>query len=360
MPVGARPTRPVPRGHRRGQGLSRDHRLGEPLPRRVAVLRALHLGDLLCALPALRSLRAGLPDAEITLIGLPWAREFAARFDAYLDRFVEFPGFPGLPERDVDTDALATLLLAERRDPYDLVVQMHGSGAHTNDFCALLGGDRLAGYFVPENYCPDSDRFLPYPDRLPEVHRHLALMRFLGLPETGDELEFPLRDSDYRALQALDPRGRWSTQPYAVVHPGARVAERRWSLERFVQIGDRLAALGLRVVITGSAEERPIATALGDTLRAPPVDLTGRTDLGTLGAVIAGARLLVCNDTGVSHLAAALRVPSVVVFSASEVERWAPLDQRLHRVVRASAPGSTERVWSACRDLLGTEVASVA
>src|SRR5215468_5686130 len=65
----------------------------------IVILRALQLGDLLCSVPAFRALRAAFPNANITLVGLPWAVMFVERFSAYLNDFVEFPGFPGFPEQ---------------------------------------------------------------------------------------------------------------------------------------------------------------------------------------------------------------------------------------------------------------------
>ena len=103
-------------------------------------------------------------------------------------------------------------------------------------------------------------------------------------------------------------------------------------------MGDALAAEGLRLVLTGTAAEASLTARVQRAMREPALDLTGRTTLGVLGALIARARLLVCNDTGVSHLAAALGTPSVVVACGSDPRRWAPLNRELHRVLAAEVP----------------------
>ncbi len=326
---------------------------------RIAVLRALQLGDLLCAVPALRALRAVAPRARITLIGLPWARAFVDRFRHYLDGFFEFPGFPGLPEREPSLADLPAFLAAAASERFDLAIQMHGSGEITNPVAVLLGARHTAGFYVPGQFCPDSERFLPYPSAAPEVHRHLKLMAFLGAPSRGDHLEFPIRSEDRAALAALVAPKRLQPREYVCVHPGARAADRRWQPHAFARVADEAAALGLRVVLTGSDEERPLTAAVAASMRYQALDLAGRTSLGSLAALIERARALASNDTGVSHIAAALGVPSVVIFTASDPARWAPLDRRRHRAVTAG-PGDIERAIAETRRLLAEEDAHAA
>ena len=307
-------------------------RLESP-PERVAILRALQLGDLLCAVPTLRSFRAAFPQAEIVLVGLAWAREFADRFERYLDGFLELPGFPGLPETRPRLEEIPAFLTRAHTRRFDLAVQLHGSGTITNPLTVLLGARRNAGFYVPGSFCPDDGLFAPYPSEGHEIRRLLRLPRFLGLPILGEELEFPLRPQDERDLEELRAAEALADGAYACVHAGARLGARRWSYEGFAATADALAARGVRVVLTGSSEERELAAAVAAKTRAPVVDLAGRTSLGALAALLAGARLLVANDTGVAHLASALRVPSVVVVTTSDPDRWAPLDRELHRVV---------------------------
>ncbi len=309
------------------------------LPERIVILRALQLGDLLCAVPALRALRAALPQAQITLVGLPWARGFVDRFSRYLDRFIEFPGYPGLPEREPLLSQVPAFLEQTQSQGFDLALQMHGSGSIVNPLVVLFGARVNAGYYLPGEYCPDPERFMPYPEGLPEIRRHLRLMEFLGIEPRGEELEFPLRQEDARELRRVEQAAQLLPGEYVCVHPGARASNRRWPPESFAAVADDLAGRGLKVVLTGSKEEAPLTRAVAAAMRAPAVDLTGQTSLGALGLVLKESRLLVSNDTGVSHIADALHVPSVVIFGAADPERWAPLDRERHRVVDGKREG---------------------
>jgi ADP-heptose:LPS heptosyltransferase len=303
-------------------------------PQRIAVFRALQLGDLLCAVPALRAIRTGFADAEITLIGLPWAEGFVRRFRGLVDRFVEFPGFPGLPECVPNLAALPAFLADAQATQYDLAIQMHGRGDLSNSIVAALAARLSAGFCPPAGSCPDPLRFLPWPENGTEIHRCIALTDFLGLPRCGDRLEFPLDDEERAQAVALLARRHLVPRGFVCVHPGARLYTRRWPAEHFALVAQDIVRRGFTVVLTGSAEEALLTRRIAREL--PPravVDLAGQTTLGVFAALLQHARLLVSNDTGVSHVAASLRVPSVVVCCGADPRRFAPLDHALHEVL---------------------------
>jgi ADP-heptose:LPS heptosyltransferase len=313
-------------------------RAGVPDPgalRRIVVFRALQLGDMLCVVPALRALRRAAPRAKITLAGLPWAAQFAHRFRHYVDEFMAFPGFPGLPERVPDVAALPRFLLDAQGRNFDLAIQLHGSGVLSNPIAGLLGAGRQAGFYKPGAWCPDPATCLPWGETEQEVMRYLRLMRALGCDDADTTLEFPIDDADraaVRALEPLPPVGR-----YVCIHAGARLPSRRWPAARFGQVADGLAARGWHVVLTGAPQERAIVDEVMANMAAPALDLAGRTTLGALALLVSRAGLLVSNDTGVSHLAAASGTPSVIVSSGADPVRWAPLDRARHRLLFAPA-----------------------
>jgi ADP-heptose:LPS heptosyltransferase len=333
-------------------GTDRDEAGGRPVGR-IAVFRALQLGDMLCATPALRALRAGFPDAEIVLVGLPWAREFARRFSGLVDGFREFPGHPELPERRASHEQLEAFCESMRREAFDLAVQMHGSGAISNGSVARFGAGAVAGFHEAGARPPGPGWFLPYPDHGLEVRRLTALVARLGAPCRGEHLEFPVWEGDRdEARRALASAG-WGGGPFACVHAGASVPERRWPIDRFAAAADALAARGLDVVLTGSEGERELTAATARAMRASAIDLAGKTSLGALAALLERARLLVCNDTGVSHVADALETPSVVISTGDNPGRWAPADGRLHRVLCREDGVAVVEVMVQVDDLLG-------
>jgi ADP-heptose:LPS heptosyltransferase len=131
----------------------------------------------------------------------------------------------------------------------------------------------------------------------------------------------------------LDP-----SAPFACLHAGAQLASRRWLPERFAAVADALAQRGLRIVLTGSAPEAPLTRLIRAQMTSPALDLAGRTSLFELAALVERAQLVVCNDTGMSHIAAAVGTRSVVISSGADAERWSPLDSRRHRVMWRQVP----------------------
>jgi ADP-heptose:LPS heptosyltransferase len=222
-------------------------------------------------------------------------------------------------------------------------VQLHGNGMHTNPFTVLLGARVTGGLHLRGQYRPD-ELCAEYPARGHEIDRLLAATDRLGVPRAGRGLEWPVLPEDEEELSAL-PGGGPPDGAYAVLHPGAAAPARRWPLEGFVECGSGLLARGLRVAVSGAAAERPLAAQLTAALGGGAVDLSGRTTLGALAETVRRAAVVVCNDTGVSHLTAAVGVRSVVVFVGSDPDRWAPLDTGRHRAVGRPFPAYDEGHW---------------
>ena len=305
--------------------------------RRIAVFRALMLGDLLCAVPALRTLRHAFPAARITLVGLPWARALAERLSC-IDDFIDFPGAPGLPEVECEVRRLPAFFDEVQSRRFDLALQLHGSGAIVNPLVASFGAQHTAGFANAAAWVPPCDAalFAPWPDSGHEIERLLALTDHLGLPRQGLALEFPVKDADRADLRQIWPDVSFAR--YVCVHAGSQLPSRRWDVRRFAAVADAIARRGRTVVLTGSASEAALVAELQAHMQAPAVNLCGRTTLWTLGALVDGAEAVVCNDTGLSHIAAALQCPSVVIACGSDTRRWAPLDATRHRVLAHELP----------------------
>ncbi|HEY8607714.1 MAG TPA: glycosyltransferase family 9 protein [Noviherbaspirillum sp.] len=320
--------------------------------RSVAVFRALQLGDMLCAVPALRALRGALPAARITLIGLPWAEQFAARFHRYVDDFIPFPGHPAFPEQPYREDQIPGFFQTVHARNFDLALQMHGSGQVSNQIIGTFGAEAVAGCAAAGSGA-DPDCFVDYPETGPEPLRLLKLTEFLGAPTLGTHLEFPITAEDQRELAESGLAAGAEPGRYICIHPGARFRDKCWSPSRFAEVADSLAdEFGVSVVLTGSAKEGDLTAEVASHMKHKAIDAAGPISIGAMAALMRDARLLVCNDTGVSHIAAGLRLPSVVVFSKADIQRWAPLDQDLHRCLWDPEGQQAQTVAAQARALL--------
>lgn len=320
--------------------------LWQPRPRRIAIFRALQLGDMLCAIPALRALRQHCPDAHITLIGLDNAGPFVERFDRYIDELLPFPGIPAFPEQAARPEALPAFYREAQARRFDLALQMHGSGTLSLPIVRALGAAAHAG-FVPHAEMSRPGRLLSWPDHLPEPLRYTALMRFLGVPVASDALELPLSARDRDEARMIAAQAGFDPARTIFIHPGARLRSRRWPADRYARVAAALSVQGWRLAVTGSESERALTAQVMQAAGPDAVDLTARTSLGGLAALLSRAPLLVCNDTGVSHIAAAVGTRSVVVACGSDTHRWAPLDRARHTVI-ADYPSCRPCVHETC------------
>lgn len=278
----------------------------------LLVLRALGLGDLLTSVPALRGLRAHHPDHRIVLAAPAALGGLGGLIDA-VDEL--------LPTPDVGS-------LAWSGTPPEIAVNLHGSGPESIWALQALHPARLISHAHPS--CPKVTGPSWSPD-IHDVHRWCQLLGGFGIWADPTDLELPAPPVPSPAPGAV------------VLHPGAASGATRWPAARYSAVARALTALGQRVVITGDPEERHLGRVVAQMANLPrDAVLAGRTDLRQLAALVANARLVVCGDTGVAHLATAYRTPSVSLFGPVSPQLWGPPPERpWHTVLWTGELGDT-------------------
>jgi ADP-heptose:LPS heptosyltransferase len=303
----------------------------------VYVLRALGLGDLLTAVPALRGLRRHFPDSRLVLAA-PAQYEQLALFTGAVDELVP-------TERLGDVHPIG-------RAP-SLAVNLHGSGPQSTEHLLALEPTTVLTHRHPGHPKHDGPRWRA---DLHEVDRWCILLNWAGIASDPDDLGLGR------------PDGPPDRSGVVVVHPGAAATARRWPPGRFAEIAAALIDEGQEVVVTGSATERGLALDVARTAGLPEsAVLAGQLDLLALVALISDCRLLICGDTGVGHVATATGTPSVLLFGPTPPDRWGPRDTSRHLALWAGELGdphadrphagllslTTSDVLDASRSMLG-------
>lgn len=291
--------------------------------RRILAIRLDNMGDVLMTTPALAAIRHTLPSAHLTLLTSPGAGALAPHLP-FVDRtltvrapWVKHP--EGVSTADLARFAAA---LEHRRFDGAIIFTTYTQCALPAAMLALLARIPLRLAFSRENPYALLTHWVAEPEpalERHEVERQLALVGSVGFATPDTRLRFGLRQRDVDAVsRRLARAGLDARRPYIVVHPGATAPSRRYPAERFGAAVKLITQrLPLPVVFTGSADESALVALAchhaGE--RVPQVDLAGELSLGELGAVIARAALVICNNSGPAHIAAALRTPVVDLYA---------------------------------------------
>jgi ADP-heptose:LPS heptosyltransferase len=269
----------------------------------ILVLRALGVGDLATAVPALRGLRAAFPDETLALAAPAWLTPLVDLVGG-VDRVLPTAGLAG------PAWAIA---------PPRLAVNLHGRGPESHRLLLAANPGELWAFANPQAGHPHGPRWI---EQEHEVSRWSRLTSYYGVATDWSELS--LRVPTHAVRRGV-----------TIIHPGAKSASRRWPPGRYALVARALAARGHRIVVTGSAGETDLAARVVREAGLPHTAMmAGRTGVGELAALVAHARLVISGDTGIAHLATAYRTPSVVLFGPMPPSRWGPPPGReYHRAI---------------------------
>lgn len=286
--------------------------------RRLVVRAPNWIGDAVLSLAAVRDLRRNFPAARIEVLARPWVGAL----------------YGAVPEVDAVRESRGAL-----HDGRALYGQFDAAALLTNSFATALAV-WLAG--TPERWGYATDGRSPLLTRSPgvprevrgvsEVYYHRAMLAGVGLCVSAapDNHLAPPPAWRGKGVAKLGGEGDW-----VGLNPGAAYGSaKRWLPERYASLGDRLARrTGARIAILGGAAERPLAESIAAQMSAPARVLSGETSLPELIGLIQALRLLITNDSGPMHLAAALGTPLVALFGPTDWTETAPVGTR-HRLLR--------------------------
>ena len=291
--------------------------------RRVLLVRLDNLGDLLMTTPAFAAVRRGLPAARLTLLASP-SGAAALPYLPMLDDAIAYaaPWVRQPAASPVAKDHQVMTALAAGGFDAAIVFSVCTQSALPAAMLCRLAGIPLRLAYSRENPYELLSHWVPDTERIEtgmrhEVRRQLDLAASVGVHIGDERMVFRCRPGDFDAARArLAEAGCQPGAPYVVVHVGATAASRRYPAERFAAAADGIAAAsGCQIVFTGADDEASLIDAARASMRMPSISLAGRLDIGQLGALLADAQLLVSNNTGPVHIAAALGTPVVVLYA---------------------------------------------
>ena len=329
-------------------------RAGDPRIRRILVIRTDLIGDLVLSLPALAAMRRAYPDAEIDVVALPSTADLLAA-DPCVTRVITY-------DQNVWRRPVSLFVPRNWRQARELVATLR---ARDYDLCLSLAGDwasvlawfsgarRRVGY-AGEAYPGLLTDPVPggrYHTRQHEIRYIRELARAAGgLIDDGELPHLTVHAPAMVSLaETLNRAGVPASRPLIALHPGARNGKaKRWPAEHWGELASLLAErLGATVVLVGASGERDVARRIAATSAALVFDLTGKTSLTELVALLARCDLVISGDSGPMHIAGAVKAPVIGLFG--------PTDPRISGPLAADALVMRREIWCGpCYDASAT------
>jgi len=293
----------------------------------ILIVKPSSLGDIVLALPALAALRKSFPDAKISWLIRP---EFVPllKNHPYLTDIIifdrKFLGRAWYNPRAFGS--LLSLIWKLHRSKFDLVIDLQGL-FRTASLAWLSGCKKRFGMKTARELA-----HIFYTHKIPQdkdclhlVDYYLKIIRAAGVSDIQARFVLPIDPAAADSISGILSSHGVNPENYAVFVTGSAHKEKHWPIERFAGLADKISSnFGLSIIATGVASEKTIVENLKKLASVPIVNLAGQTSLSELIALLNAAKLVVSNDTGPGHIAAALGVPLVMIFGPSNPIRVFP------------------------------------
>jgi len=305
--------------------------------RRILVVRTDRIGDVLLSTPVIKVLRQKFPQAYISMMVSPYARDIIEG-NPCLDEVIVYN------KEGKHKGLLGSLKFASRlkKKKFDLAIILHPTNrVHLLTFLAgipeRLGYNRKLGFLLTR-----SIEHAKQKGQMHEAEYNLELLGDLGITGDACDLFMPVRDdSEKWAEDLFNKEGIRDTDKILAINPGASCPSKIWPAERFAEAAEKLSQrYNFKIIILGGPKDMHLADKVSREIKIKATNLSGRTSVNQMASILRRSALFISNDSGPVHIASALGTPVISIFGRNQPglspRRWGPLGKRdkyLHKEV---------------------------
>ena len=298
--------------------------------KRVCVYKIGNIGDIVCALPAISAIREAYPNAHLTVVsspgkrGMPGAKEILKDANWVDDLYIYY-------KDQIDTFFKSWEMVNSFRErKFDVWIELAGNMTSfqttlRNMVFARLSGAKW-GFGWRVSTIKVGAQFQSANFKFPnEVDRTLEILKDAGIKYGKVKFPLPLKSEHFDNVTQLFKTHGLNGKRIVAIAPGAKKSTNRWPPDRFSEVGRYLTENGFSIVALGGHGDHEICDVVLAGVNAKSVNLAGKTCLLESAEVLKRCELLICNDSGVQHLAAAVGTPSISIFSFQDIRgKWFP------------------------------------